>query len=160
MQMLAAGGFKDITRIASSSPEMWENIVLSNKPQIKDILNNYIAIINKFKEFMDNSDSQSIFNFFEEAKGYRDSFTGTKKGLISPLYELIVDVIDKPGIIGEIATILGCNGINIKNINVSNSREFEQGCLKITLPDQESVNIAFDLLADRGYKIYKTIIKS
>ena len=156
MQMLAAGGFKDITRIASSSPEMWENIVLSNKSQIKAILDSYIGIINKFKEYMDSDDSERIYSFFEEAKNYRDSFASTKKGLISPLYELIVDVIDKPGIIGEITTILGFNSINIKNINVSNNREFEQGCLKITLGDADSVNIAFNLLVDRGYKIYKS----
>lgn len=155
MQMLAAGGFKDITRIASSSPEMWENIVLSNKSQIKVILDNYIEIINNFKKDMEIEDSKKIYSFFETAKNYRDTFSNSKKGLISPLFDIIVDVVDKPGIIGEIATILGSNGINIKNINVSNSREFEQGCLKITLPDSESVNIAFDLLVNRGYKIYK-----
>lgn len=156
MQMLAAGGFKDITRIASSSPEMWENIVLSNKLQIKNILDDYIGIINRFKGLMENDDSESIYKFFVTAKEYRDAFSGSKKGLIDPLYEIIVDVVDKPGIIAEIATILGNNSINIKNINVSNSREFEQGCLKITLSDYESVNIAFDLLTDRGYKIYKS----
>ncbi|MFZ5985623.1 MAG: prephenate dehydrogenase/arogenate dehydrogenase family protein [Bacillota bacterium] len=155
MQLLAAGGFKDITRIASSSPQMWENIILSNKQEVKEALNNFIEALNSFNEYIDNNDSKNIYAFFESAKKYRDSFSSNRKGLILPLNEIIVDVVDKPGIIGKIATILGKNGINIKNINVSNSREFEQGCLRITLPDSESVANAFDMLSNKGYKVYK-----
>jgi prephenate dehydrogenase len=162
MQMLAAGGFKDITRIASSSPEMWESIILSNQKEVELILNNLIGILGEFKQYIKNNDCKNINEFFKSAKDYRDTFTtgmGIKKplnGLILPIHEIIVDVVDKPGIIGEIATILGNSDINIKNINVSNSREFEQGCLKITLPDSESVNAAFDLLCSKGYKTFKS----
>lgn len=156
MQMLAAGGFKDITRIASSSPEMWENVVSSNEQQIRAILDSYIQILDKFKKSIELKDTKAIYDFFESARNYRDSFpSNNKRGLIDPAHEIVVDVVDKPGVIGEIATILGNNCINIKNINVSNSREFEHGCLRITLPDSESVNIAFDLLHNTGYKVYK-----
>ncbi len=154
MQMLAAGGFRDITRIASSSPEMWESIVLSNKHQLKELLDHFAGVLERFKYSMDQEDSQALLEFFEAAKKFRDSMPASRKGLIAPIYELMLDVVDKPGIIGEIATILGKNNINIKNINVTNSREFEQGCLKITLVDSESVNIAFDLLEKAGYKVY------
>ncbi len=155
MQLLAAGGFKDITRIASSSPEMWENIVLSNKEQVQLILTEYINEINSFKSMLDKEDSQSIYNFFETAKNYRNSFHNVKKSLISQSFEIVADVIDEPGIIGEIATILGDNSINIKNINVSNNREFELGCLKISLSNQESAHKAYDLLKQEGYTVYK-----
>lgn len=157
MRMLAAGGFKDLTRIASSSPEMWENIVLSNGTRLKELISYFKGILGDFEKSLEASDSAEILKFFSNAKGFRDSFSSAAVGLISPACELIVDVVDKPGIIGEIATILGNSNINIKNINVSNSREFEQGCLKITLPDTGSVNIAFDLLSDMGYKVYKNI---
>jgi prephenate dehydrogenase len=157
MQMLAAGGFKDITRIASSNPGMWENIIASNSRHIIEIMNVYVDILNKFKEDMETCNSRGIYDFLESARNYRDQFPSGKVGLISPLFDIVVDVVDRPGIIGEIATLLGSNNINIKNINVSNSREFEQGCLRITLPDQKSVNIAFDLLSIKGYKVYKSI---
>jgi len=156
MQMLAAGGFKDITRIASSSPEIWESIIQSNKQPIQDIVDVFINILNNFKDYVRNDDTKSIYSFLESARDFRNSFSSNRKGLISPDYEIMVDVVDKPGIIGEIATILGSNSINIKNINVSNSREFEQGCLKITLSDFKSVNIAFDLLCNKSYKVYKS----
>jgi len=156
MQMLAAGGFKDITRIASSNAQVWENIISNNKEHVKEILSRYIEILNGFIKKLDLSDSRSIYDFFEAARKYRDCFpSNTKTGLLAPLHELVVDVVDKPGVIGEIATILGSNNINIKNINVSNSREYELGCLKITLPDSESVNKAFNLLQNTGYKVFK-----
>jgi prephenate dehydrogenase len=159
MQMLAAGGFKDITRIASSSPEMWENIVLSNQQQINEILTAYVNILLEFKEQMNQKKSTKVLDFFKQAKTYRDSFTvnaTNKTGLISSVYEIVVDVIDKPGIIGEIATLLGKNQINIKNISVTNSREYEQGCLKITLQDQSSVNVALRFLEQAGYRAFKS----
>jgi prephenate dehydrogenase len=155
MQLLAAGGFKDITRIASSSPEMWENIISSNRDQIIQVLDNYITKLECFKNNVINNEAERIFEFFQSAKQYRDSFPSSRSGLIEPQYDIVADVLDKPGIIGEIATILGLNGINIKNINVSNSREFEQGCLRISLSDYPSVNIAFDLLSNKGYKVFK-----
>ncbi|HEX3028981.1 MAG TPA: prephenate dehydrogenase [Clostridia bacterium] len=155
MQLLAAGGFKDITRIASSSPEMWENIISSNRNQIIQVLDNYIAKLECFKNNVINNEAERVFEFFQSAKQYRDSFPSSRNGLIEPQYDIVADVLDKPGIIGEIATILGLNGINIKNINVSNSREFEQGCLRISLSDYPSVNIAFDLLSNKGYKVFK-----
>lgn len=74
MKALAAGGFKDITRIASSDPYIWENIILSNKEKIKGILETYVEYINKLKDHINNSDSQKISSFFASAKKYRDSF--------------------------------------------------------------------------------------
>lgn len=155
MQYLAAGGFKDITRIASSNPQMWENIILSNRDKTKKTLARLIKLLEKFQGYIDNYDSKNIYSYFESAKKYRDAFSGNRRGLILPFNEIVVDVIDKPGIIGEIATLLGKNDINIKNIYVSNNREFEQGCLRITLSDPESASNACNLLSEKGYKVYR-----
>jgi prephenate dehydrogenase len=156
MQTLAAGGFRDITRIASSSPVMWENIVFSNKAQIKELIAKYKIALDDFSLSLERDDSEAVYNFFAEAGRFRDSISNRAAGMIQPEYRLVVDVEDRPGIIGEIATILGSNNINIKNINVTNSREFEQGCLIIDLPDDTGVNKAFDLLVDTGYKVFRT----
>lgn len=156
MQMLAAGGFKDITRIASSDPEMWESIISSNKQKIIDIMDAYISFLNKFRNYIVTDNETEIINFFQSAKDYRSLFPSNVKGLIAPSYEIAADVVDKPGIIGEIATLLGSRGINIKNINVSNNREFEHGCLKITLSDSDSENAAFELLKSKGYRIFRS----
>jgi prephenate dehydrogenase len=155
IKRLAAGGFRDITRIASSNPAMWENIVLSNSDVIISLLDEYKKIIDSMIDNIRYTHAKEIHSFFNNAKSFRDSFSESLPGLIPPSFELIADIEDEPGIIGKIATLLGDNGINIKNINVSNSREFEQGCLKITLSDKDNADRAFELLCVHSYKIFK-----
>ncbi|HEY5583504.1 MAG TPA: prephenate dehydrogenase [Ruminiclostridium sp.] len=155
IKLLAAGGFKDITRIASSNPGMWENIVLSNSSIIIDLLDDCKEIVDEMIINIKSSNNKEIYHFFDNAKSFRDSFSTTSMGLIPKNFELLVDVTDEPGIIGKIATLLGNNEINIKNINVSNSREFEQGCLKITLSDQINTDKAFEILSDFSYKVFR-----
>jgi prephenate dehydrogenase len=156
MQKLAAGGFKDITRISSSNPEMWHNICFSNKDAVINILDTYISILEEFKTYIYSEDNEAVYKFFSDAKIFRDAITSQITGLIPDTYELILDVVDKPGIIGEVATILGKNNINIKNINITNNREFEGGVLIISLPDNQSLEKAHQILTDHGYTvIYK-----
>jgi prephenate dehydrogenase len=157
MLTLAAGGFRDITRIASSNPALWECIVLSNKKQLLPLMLRLNKILDKFTTSLENNCSAEIYDFFSQAQQFRDSIPDYGQGLLPAIHQLVIDVQDRPGIIGEIATILGHNNINIKNINVTNSREFEQGCLIITLSDTESVIIAFDLLIETGYKVFKNM---
>lgn len=155
LRILAAGGFKDITRIASSSPEMWENIVISNSDKIRGILKSFVEILNKFDSYLSNGNSEEILNFLNNAKNFRDSLPDFNKGLIHSFYELVIDIDDKPGIIGEITTLLGINGVNIQNISILNSREFENGCLRMTLSDENSFELSQKLLTNNGYKVCK-----
>lgn len=74
-QLLAAGGFKDITRISSSSSRMWQNICLTNKDCILDFLDVFIAQLTQAKETIRRSDEEALLHFFKEAKEYRDRFT-------------------------------------------------------------------------------------
>jgi prephenate dehydrogenase len=155
MRLLAAGGFKDITRIASSDPEMWEGIVTGNRGEVTLILEKFEEVIKDVRRSINAENSKRIIQFFKQAKTFRDEFQHGSKGLIAPVYNLVIDVEDTPGIIGRIATKLGDSGINIKNINVSNSREMEEGCLRITLPDEKSLDAAFTILRKEGYRIHK-----
>ena len=61
MKTMAAGGFKDITRIASSSPEMWEQICMTNNTNISDMLQKYIDSLLEIKEDLDQHKGQGIF---------------------------------------------------------------------------------------------------
>ena len=75
MHLLAAGGFKDTTRIAASSPEMWEQICTSNPEAITHLLADYINLLTDIKEHISNGETHSIYALFEEAGAYRNTFT-------------------------------------------------------------------------------------
>lgn len=76
MHLLAAGGFKDTTRIAASSPEMWEQICAANPLSISKLLDSYINSLSSIKEHIDSGDSSYIYKLFEEAGIYRNTFFG------------------------------------------------------------------------------------
>ncbi|MFP4697700.1 MAG: prephenate dehydrogenase/arogenate dehydrogenase family protein [Eubacteriales bacterium] len=154
MKQLAAGGFKDITRIASSSPNMWKQISLCNKDKIQEILEKYIDIIFDFKQKLLDDNEAEIYNFFANANEYRSTFSDPSLGLIKKSYEVMVDIPDEPGVIAKIATILSGNNINIKNIGIIHNREFEEGVLKIIFYDEESQANSIKTLKTLNYTIY------
>jgi len=73
MYQLAAGGFKDITRIASSSPVMWENICVTNSDSIMLFIDKYIEYLQSMKSAISEKDSDFLMDFFARSKKYRDS---------------------------------------------------------------------------------------
>lgn len=157
MKMIAAGGFKDITRIASSSPDMWEQILLTNHANISTLLSQYMVSLQQVKEQIDHLDGAAIHRFFERSRDYRNSFADLPAGPIKKIYAVYCDIIDESGAIATIATILATNGISIKNIGIVHNREFEDGALRIEFETQEEAQQAAHLLEKHRYIIYKRI---
>ena len=155
MKALAAGGFKDITRIASSSPVMWQQICLKNRDNISRILGNYIDALGRAKSLIDSGSEEGLYTMFEESKDYRDSMPNSSAGPIKKQFALYCDIIDEAGGIATIATILASSGISIKNIGIIHNREFEEGVLRIEFYDESSSVKAAALLRKYRYIVYE-----
>ena len=153
MKMIAAGGFRDITRIASSSPIMWEQICLENQKNISTVLDEFIRMLIQIRCSIDNKESDNIFDMFASSKDYRDSIDILDNSLIPRSYVLFIDVADEAGAIATIATILATEKVNIKNIGIIHTREFEDGVLKIEFYTDQALEQAKILLNKRNYKI-------
>ena len=80
MKTVAAGGFKDITRIASSSPEVWQQICLSNQKQLSNVLDSYIRLLVQAKYLVDNKKGHELYNMFESSREYRNSMEDSSHG--------------------------------------------------------------------------------
>ena len=155
MKTIAAGGFRDLTRIASSSPIMWQNICLSNKNQVLELIDNYVAALQKTRTDISAEDGDALLTDFQAAKDYRDSFQIKKKGLINKVFEIYLDLIDEAGGIATVATILASNNLSIKNIGILHNREFQQGVLRLEMYDQESLDRSTELLRKYHYMVYE-----
>lgn len=155
MKHLAAGGFKDITRIASSSPTMWQHICLKNSENIVDILEKYIDMLEDAKEQVKGGSEHGIYDLFESSKNYRNSIPGGSSGPIKRAFAIYCDIIDEAGGIAAIATILAANNINLKNIGIVHNREFEEGVLRIEFYDESSSKKAAEVLQKYRYIVYE-----
>ncbi len=154
MKMIAAGGFKDITRIASSSPEMWRQICLSNTDNISRLLKDYIEALTDVCARLDNRSGDALYDFFEAARSYRESFTDVSSGPIKAEYVFTVDIADKPGSIASIASLLAAHDVSIKNIGINHNREFAEGALRIEFYDKNAIGKAISVMTEHGYKLH------
>lgn len=155
MKHLAAGGFKDITRIASSSPTMWQHVCLKNSENIVTILEKYIEMLEEAKSRVKEGSEQKIYDLFETSKNYRNSIPGGSSGPIKRVFAVYCDIVDEAGAIASIATILAANGITLKNIGIVHNREFEEGVLRIEFYDEDSSHKAANLLEKYRYTVYE-----
>jgi prephenate dehydrogenase len=155
MRLVAAGGFKDITRIASSSADMWEQICMTNTDNIRKLLNDYISSLQTIDTSLEGHKGDDIHRLFDTAREYRDSFTTVGSGPIKVNYRLFVDINDEPGALATIATLLATRGISIKNIGIIHNSEYQGGNMRIEFYTQEELDHAGRILEDKRYTIHK-----
>lgn len=145
-QSLAAGGFRDITRIASSEPTVWRDILISNRQVVLGLLQEWIEETDKFRTMIEEQDGAAIEDAFTRSRRFRDQIPERRKGILKAVYDIHVDVPDHPGIIGQIATRLGEERINLSNIQVMESRGDVPGTLRLSFASQEALDRAAALL--------------
>lgn len=151
---LAAGGFRDITRIASASPKMWHDVLMNNRSVLIDLLEKWQSEMENVKAMIDNMDSERIYNYFKRAKQYRDGLPQRKKGALPPLFEIYVDIPDYPGIIAQVTAIIGRADINITNIGIIEMREGITGVLRVSFRSEKDRAHAMETLHQQDFITY------
>ncbi|MDD5674265.1 MAG: prephenate dehydrogenase/arogenate dehydrogenase family protein [Chitinivibrionales bacterium] len=149
---LAAGGFRDMTRIASAPYELWHDILATNKPAIIAMLEKYTQMLVAFKELLDKEGLGPNFN---AAAQTRRRMPFSNKGFIRPISEILVQAPDKPGVIAQIATSLGRENINIKDIEVVKVREGEGGTIRLAFDNETIAARAIALLQACGFSAWE-----
>ncbi len=145
---LAAGGFRDMTRIASSPFGMWDDIFRTNDDAVRDAVDLFAARLGKLRERIG---TPALGEDFEIANVTRATIPKDTKGFLRPLSDVLVVVEDTPGVIAEIASVLSDNGINIKDIEVLKVREGEGGTLRLAFDREPDAIRAIELLERTGY---------
>jgi len=152
-ELLAAGGFRDITRIASGDPALWRDILLDNREVLLKLLQDWQQQVAQFQVMLENEDGDGIVRAFHDAGDFRGKMPERRKGILHAVYECYVDVPDHPGIIGAIASELGNAGISISNIRIIESREQIPGVLKLSFRTQEQLDEAIAVLSNKGFNV-------
>ena len=147
----AAGGFRDMTRIASSPFNVWEPIVKYNKERILLALESFETELDKIKEIISNDDFNKLAEKFERARIKRDVIPKDSKGFISRLYDVFIYVKDQPGEMSKISTALYKNNINIKDIEVLKIREGSGGSFRLAFSNEKDAKEAKRIIESIGF---------
>ncbi len=151
---LCAGGFRDMTRIAVSNPKMWIDITFENKNQIINAINKYIKHLEKFKDALDNNNIDYIKSHYLKAKEARTNLPKYVDKDISNLYELMIAIPDKQGVLSEITLAISSASINIEDISIFHSTEYlGGGILKILVQGENAGEIAKKAVEKKGYEV-------
>ena len=146
---LAAGGFRDLTRIASSPfAPVWSDIFGTNADEIRAMVDRYVDILVDMRGRLENASLEREFTY---ANDVRATIPRDAKGFLHTLEELFVVAEDKPGVIAEIANALANQEININDIEVMKVREGEGGTLRLGFEDADAAERALRVLTDLGY---------
>jgi len=145
---LAAGGFRDMTRIASSPFSMWDDIFRTNDDAVKEAVDTFIE---RLMAVRDRIGTGALGEDFEAANTTRAIIPKDMKGFMKALSEVLVVVEDKPGVIAEISGGLSKAGINIKDIEVMKVREGEGGTLRLAFEEISVAEEAIRILSRIGY---------
>lgn len=151
---LAAGGFRDLTRIASSHPVMWRDVLLSNREEVLALLEDWIGQMKTIKKAVTEQDAGQIEALFTQAKKLREQLPEGRKGILTQIYECYVSVPDHPGVIGKIATLLGDRGVNLSNIGIMENREDFPGVLRLSFRERSDYKQAIHILEQVGYPVF------
>lgn len=151
---LAAGGFRDITRIASSNPHMWRDIVLSNRDVLLKLMKDWQIQMQHVTDLIESQDAEDIETFFTHAKDVRDTLPEKKRGAIPSFFDLYVDIPDHPGVIGQVTTLLGIYEISIVNLSIMETREDIYGALRLSFRHEHDLEQAEQVLSAAHFQVY------
>jgi prephenate dehydrogenase len=150
MMLLAAGGYRDLTRIASGNPLMSRDMVVGNKAAIRETLKALQAELSYLESLLDDPDT--LLEVAESAKRTRDSFPIVRRSLLPAKYEIVVAVADKPGQLARMTTAIGEAQVNIKDIEMLGIRE-AGGAVRLAFEDEAQLKRAMQALHAVGYEV-------
>lgn len=150
---LAAGGFRDITRIASSNPKMWQDIFYHNRLKMSRLLEEWILEMSTLKKLVDSDEKTAMIDYLDQAKTYRDDMPAAKRGAIPSFYDIYVDIQDQTGALASVVQLLAKEEISIKNIQILEIREGITGALRVSFPSGEMQASSYRLLQTHGYEV-------
>lgn len=149
----AAGGFRDMTRIASSKFDIWESVINLNSKNIVSSIRIIKKRLDSFEKAIKSGDIKVIEKSFESARIKRDEIPKNNKGFINPLYDIYIFVNDKPGVLSKLTTLLFNEGINIKDIELLKIREGTGGTFRISFDSEQIAIKAKAFIEKSGFSV-------
>jgi len=149
---LAAGGFKDTTRIAAGSPDLWCGIALDNKEAVAQGLQELSQIIGSFESSIKTADARSLNKLLANAADLRKAIPATWVPDSARLVEVRIPMANRSGVIAEVTGMAGKVGCNIQSIDIDHINE-ETAILEIILTDEGDIGRFSALLLDGGFDV-------
>ncbi|MEA1960985.1 MAG: prephenate dehydrogenase/arogenate dehydrogenase family protein [Bacillota bacterium] len=149
---LAGGGLRDMTRIAASNADLWVDILSLNTSAVTSELRQASNHINAYLKALESHDNEALRILLDQASILRKN-APVQRRCLQDAIEVIAIIPDTIGIIGEIGTILGDQGVHIQDINILGIRDEDEGTLRLKINQTQAIQ-ACNLLNAAGFKAW------
>lgn len=149
---LAAGGFRDTTRIAGGQSTMWCDILLRNREPLIPLVEDLIKTLDHFRNTLVNNDEGGLYELLNRGRQWRESIPTGLKGILPQLFDLTVTVPDRPGVIVELTSLLADRKINISDIEIQRVREADEGTIRLGFIEEKWRDEALSILVKSGFQ--------
>jgi prephenate dehydrogenase len=147
---LAAGGFRDMTRIASGHPGIWPDICSDNRTAIVDVLDELTAALQHLRDVVAVDDRKELLASLEQARAARVNLPARFR-TAADLSEVRIPVPDRPGVVADVAILAADLDVNIVDLEIAHSTEGPQGVLVLLIESAAADLLRGGLIA-RGYR--------
>ena len=152
LMRLAAGGFKDSTRIAAGSPELWCGIAFDNKDALSDGLDEIQGIIGAFADALASDDRAALTALLADAAAARRALPVAWVPSTERLLEVRIPMEDRPGVVAEVTTVTSSVGCNIQSIEIDHVTE-DSAVLSLVLTDEGDIGQLSAQLINAGFSV-------
>ncbi|NNF03487.1 MAG: prephenate dehydrogenase [Rhodothermales bacterium] len=152
---LAAGGFRDMTRIAGSSFSIWRDIVAGNRGPILDALGAYAARLQAVRNRLAEDDWEAVGALFADAEEIRQRIPAAETGALRTIVDIFVFVPDETGALHRIISLLATSGLDIRDIELLKLREGTGGTFRLGFDTPRNADRAVDVLTSDGIQAYR-----
>jgi prephenate dehydrogenase len=146
---LAAAGFRDLTRLAASNPDLWAGILRANREAFSLALDLYVDRLNRLRELVAERNG-ALEEAFADAKRARLGLAA-KPQVRAGVAVLQVPVPDRPGVLAELTASLGAAEVNIEDLQIVHSPEGGRGTVHLTIA-LEDLEPALGRLSGGGFE--------
>ena len=147
--LLAAGGFRDLTRLAASQPALWSAILVANGDQVASAIELFTSRLLSLRDAIVAGDAAAVEGVFDRAKQARLGLA-TKPTVRSGVAVWQVEIPDEPGALARITAVLGAGEVNIEDLQIVHSPEGGRGTVHLTVAAGSAVSCA-EVLTGGGY---------
>lgn len=147
---LAAGGFRDMTRVASGGPAIWIDICRENRHAIVDALESMISGLTSMRDIVEQGREAELLSTLQAARVARSNLPSRMRE-IGDVVEFRIPIPDRSGAAAEIFSIAAELGVNVANFEVAHSAEGSRGVLVMVVEVASQELFRGGLLA-RGFK--------
>lgn len=148
--LLAAGGFRDLTRVASGDPRMSRDMLSVNREAVARALRSFRSRLDDLEALLAHPDE--LLERAEAAKRTRDGIPIVRRGLLPTRHEAVVAVPDRKGEFARITAALAAADVNIKDFEVLGVRE-SGGAVRIAFEEPTALERGSQVLRDAGYEV-------